>query len=73
MEDAAETTLTIHVRFATFDEWWEPFTFGVGPAGAYAASLDAEGQARLRAAAAARLSGTPVEITGSAWTVVARV
>ena len=28
--------------------WWEPFTLGVGPAGGYAASLDATQQARLR-------------------------
>jgi hypothetical protein len=29
----------VSVEHATFEEWWEPFTFGVGPAGVYAASL----------------------------------
>src|SRR5215469_12080425 len=33
-------TLTVRARHATFDDYWEPFTLGVGPAGAYAASLD---------------------------------
>ena len=31
------TSLTVHVRYATFLEWWEPFTLGVGPAGDYVA------------------------------------
>ena len=34
------STLTVRVRHASFDHWWEPFTLGVGPAGAYLASLD---------------------------------
>ena len=33
------TTLTVRVRHASFDQWWEPFTLGVGPAGAYVTSL----------------------------------
>ena len=33
-----KTTLTVKVRSATFADWWEPFTLGVGPAGAYAPS-----------------------------------
>ena len=31
-----------------FDELWAPFPTGVGPAGAYAASLDSEAQEQLR-------------------------
>jgi ubiquinone/menaquinone biosynthesis C-methylase UbiE len=33
---------------ATFEEWWEPFTLGVGPAGAYAQTLDEGALAALR-------------------------
>ena len=33
------TTLTERVRHASFDDWWQRFTLGVGPAGAYVASL----------------------------------
>ena len=35
-----EATVEASVEYPSFDEWWEPFTLGVGPAGAYAQSLD---------------------------------
>ena len=35
------------VEHPTFEEWWEPFTLGVGPAGVYVAGLDPERQARF--------------------------
>ncbi len=31
------TTLTVRVRHASFEHWWEPFTLGVGPTGSYVA------------------------------------
>ena len=34
------TALSVRLEHATFEAWWEPFTRGVGPAGAYLASLD---------------------------------
>ena len=33
---------------ANFEAWWEPFTLGVGPAGAYATSLAEDARAQLR-------------------------
>ena len=36
---AQVSTLTVQVRQASFEQWWEPFTLSVGPAGAYLASL----------------------------------
>jgi SAM-dependent methyltransferase len=33
---------------ATFEEWWDPFELGVGPAGQYVASLDDERRAAVR-------------------------
>ena len=38
----------VSVEHPTFEEWWEPFTLGVGPAGAYVVGLDPEQQAELR-------------------------
>ena len=67
------TKLTVHVPFTSFDEWWEPFTLGVGPAGKYVAGLDAEGRAALAAKCAALLPAAPFEITASAWTAIGRV
>ena len=48
-------------------EWWEPFTLGVGPAGGYAASLDAERQAQLRERCREMLPSPPFELTALAW------
>ena len=67
--DIAETSITSGVEHPTFDEWWEPFTRGVGPAGAYVANLDADGQARLRDACLKRLPDAPFVITARAWAV----
>ena len=49
--------LTVQVEHVSFEEWWEPYTLGVGPAGAYAAGLDPERQ-RGSASAAASCSRT---------------
>ena len=37
--EVAETALSVSVEHPTFEEWWEPFTLGVGPAGVYIAGL----------------------------------
>jgi SAM-dependent methyltransferase len=46
--DVEQTVLSVGVAYATFEEWWEPFTLGVGPAGSHLARLGPERQARLR-------------------------
>jgi SAM-dependent methyltransferase len=62
-----ETTLTSSVRFATFDEWWEPFTLGVGPAGAYAATLDDPARDELQARCREILPPAPFTVDSAAW------
>ena len=42
LHEIEESALSVSVEHPTFEEWWEPFTLGVGPAGAYAAGLDRE-------------------------------
>ncbi len=66
---ADATTLTVQVRQATFGEWWEPFTLGVGPAGEYVASLTGEGRRRLRERCRELLGEGPVEVSATAWAV----
>jgi SAM-dependent methyltransferase len=68
----AETTLTVTRDFATFDEWWELFSLGVGPSGGYVAGLDDDARDALRAACERRLSPVPFTIHASAWAVRAR-
>ena len=64
IEDAQ---LTVSVEHPTFDEWWEPFTLGVGPAGSYAAGLDPSRQARLRELCRDRYAAEPFMVTARAW------
>jgi SAM-dependent methyltransferase len=64
--------LIVRARYATFDDWWEPFTLGVGPAGDYVASLDAGRRGRLREHCRRLLPAEPVEITAAAWAATGR-
>jgi len=66
------STLTVSVRHASFGDWWEPFTLGVGPAGAYVASLTPDRRAALRDQCRELLPAGPVEISASAWAAVSR-
>lgn len=72
LRDAQETTLTIHVRHATFEEWWEPFTLGVGPAGSYVRSLPDDRRHLLRERCRQLLPDGQVEVSATAWAVTCR-
>ncbi len=63
----AETTISIEVEHPSFEEWWDPFTLGVGPAGGFVASLDAEGRSRLRDLCREMLPAAPFAVTARAW------
>ena len=69
---AQVTTLTVGVRHASFEQWWEPFTLGVGPAGTYVASLDPERRRALRERCRYLLPAGPVEIRATAWAATSR-
>lgn len=72
LHDVEPATLTVRAGFATFDEWWEPFTLGVGPAGAYVGQLDARQRDDLRVRCAQLLPQAPFKIEASAWAVLGR-
>jgi SAM-dependent methyltransferase len=61
------TSLPATLEHGGFDEWWEPFTRGVGPAGAFVASLAADRRAELRETCRSRLPDGPFVITARAW------
>ena len=65
--EVEERTLSISVEHASFEEWWEPYTLGVGPAGAYVAGLDPTSRAELRERCRTRLSTVPFVLTAQAW------
>jgi SAM-dependent methyltransferase len=68
LRDVADGVLTVRSVFAGFDEWWEPFTLGVGPAGEYVEGLDPSRRDALRGRCAELLPGEgPIEVVASAW------
>lgn len=58
--DVTETTLSIRMEFASFDDFWAPFEGREGPRAVWVATLDAAEKARLRdAVRAAYVDGDP--------------
>lgn len=58
---------SVSLEHPTFDAWWDPFKRGVGPAGAYLASLDPQAQTELQERCRRRVLAEPFEITAVAW------
>jgi len=67
LQQVEETALTVAAQYATFDEWWEPYTLGVGPAGGYVAGLPAERRSELCELCRRHLPEAPFELTAVAW------
>lgn len=65
--EVTEELLTVRVGFASFDDWWRPFTEGVGPAGAYVAGLDEAGRERLVGLLREEYGYGPFSVEASAW------
>ena len=72
LDDVQPMELAVRSHYSTFDEWWEPYTFGVGPAGDYVASLDEPQRQRLRDTCRSLLPEAPFEIHAVAWAVRGR-
>ena len=68
LRDVEDDALAVSVEHPTFEAWWEPFTLGVGPAGAWAKGLDPQRQAELRERCRALLPPAPFTLTVRAWT-----
>ena len=65
--DVTDTELMIRNEHATLDEWWRPFTHGVGPLGAYVQTRSREQLDAIRARCAAELGEGPIVITAVTW------
>jgi SAM-dependent methyltransferase len=76
LQHVVATELIASAEYADFDDFWEPFTYGVGPAGQYLISLSGAQQARVRDACRAQLPDGPFSLPARAWcargTVAAR-
>jgi SAM-dependent methyltransferase len=75
LEDVATGELVAEAAYSGFDDLWAPFVVGVGPAGAYTVSLDAERRDALRDLLFRRLGvpDAPFTLSARAWFVRGRV
>lgn len=70
---AEEDPLTVDLVHPTFEEWWEPYSYGVGPAGDYVQRLDHAARTRLESVARERLGGGPFTVSATAWAARATI
>ncbi len=71
MADVEQSDITVTTEFADFDDYWNPFLSGQGPAPGYCASLSSVDLDRLREALHDRLAPDdgPIGLTAGAWAV----
>jgi SAM-dependent methyltransferase len=73
LDDVVEQPLTTQTRFSSFDDYWQPFLEGQGPAGDYVATLTAPEREQLRLRLRRRLLGDAADrtivLTARAWAV----
>ena len=67
LRDVAAGALQVSVDYSGFDDFWEPFTFAVGPSGQAFAKLDDEDKDTVREAIRAELPEGPFSLAVRAW------
>lgn len=67
LDDVEESDLTVEIEHPSFEDWWEPYTLGVGPAGQYLQGLDPQRQARVREQCREMLPVAPFTQSAAAW------
>jgi ubiquinone/menaquinone biosynthesis C-methylase UbiE len=75
LSDVDVGPIVVEAPYDDFEDLWAPFPTGVGPAGAYTASLGEEAQTELREEFRRRLGVPegPFTLTARAWRAVGRV
>ena len=72
LEGVEVTSIEIPTRFADFNDYWQPFLGGQGPAPAYAMSLDEIERTHLRDCLRERIPSTAIgaiSLTARAWAI----
>jgi ubiquinone/menaquinone biosynthesis C-methylase UbiE len=74
LQAVENNTLVVEASYTDFDDFWEPFTGGVGPAGAYTSSLEPDRREALREECRRRLGDPdgPFTLSATAWAVKGR-
>ena len=70
LESVRGQRLVVTVGFADFEDWWEPFTLGVGPAGDHVRRLDGAQLDSLVDALRQQLPGDDFELEVAAWCAI---
>jgi SAM-dependent methyltransferase len=70
IEDVRAVEQPAVVEHQTFDEWFGPFTLGVGPAGSYLVGIDEERRAAVRERCREELGDGPFTIPSFVWAAV---
>jgi hypothetical protein len=65
--DVHEQPLTIETAFGSFDDYWQPFLCGQGPAGAYVSSLPESARHALESKLRERLGDGGFALRARAW------
>ena len=70
-DDIETRPLLVETTYRDFDDFWQPLTAGVGPAGSYCASLEPRRQETLRDEVFVRLGspGRAFTLSARAWAV----
>jgi SAM-dependent methyltransferase len=69
LAEVTQSVLSVSVGYAGFDEWWEPYSLGVGPAGSYLATVDDDVRDALEARCRSLLPDGAFEVVAAAWCV----
>jgi SAM-dependent methyltransferase len=67
LTDVVGAVLSVSRPYAGFDDWWDPFTAGVGPSGAFVAGLRRPDRDALRDRCRSMLPDGPFVLSASAW------
>ena len=67
LDNVQGTALTASADYAGFDDFWEPFTLAVGPAGRYLATLGDVQRAKVREALREEVPDGRFSLQARAW------
>jgi SAM-dependent methyltransferase len=75
LSDVEEGTISAQAEYESFEDWWEPFMFGIGPHASYVAELADEQKAAVQDAARELLGNPngPFTLDARAWFARGRV
>ena len=73
LDDVVGGEVTATRAYTSFEDWWEPYTLGVGPAGDYVRSVDDATRDRVIAACRTRVPDGAFTLEATAWAARGRV